>query len=442
MVNRTTSLSKFLNERDGALLPAKGVQMKTEMNLGARASCPQSLAGERLAGETPALPGGHPVGASQARRLRVLIVAPSLDILGGQAIQAGRLLARFAEEPSLDVAFVPINPRLPGLLGKLQKIKYVRTMVTSLCYWGMLLNRVRQYDIIHIFSASYWSFVLAPTPAILVAKLYGKRAVLNYRSGEAEDHLQRWQRTALPTIRLVDRLVVPSGFLVDVFARFDLRAEAIFNFVDMGRFRFRRRAPLKPVFLSNRNHEPLYNVGCILRAFAIIQKRFTAARLIVAGDGSQRPALEALAQSLGLREVEFIGRVAPERMPELYDAADIYLNSPNIDNMPGSIIEAYASGLPVVTTDAGGIPYIVTDGETGLMVGCDDHEAMAARTLSLLEDEALAPRLIARARDECRKYEWQAVRNEWLKFYYSLAPRYAETRPQLASGSAQASAGK
>jgi L-malate glycosyltransferase len=376
-----------------------------------------------------------------ARRLRILIVAPSLDILGGQAIQAMRLQTRLAEEPSLEVGFVPINPRLPGLLGKLQKIKYVRTIVTSLRYWAMLLNQVRQYDIIHIFSASYWSFVLAPTPAILVAKLYGKRAVLNYRSGQAEKHLRLWPRTALPTIRLVDRLVVPSGYLVDVFARFGLHAESIFNFVDMSRFRFRRRAPLKPVFLSNRNHEPLYNIGCILRAFAIIQRRVPASRLVVAGDGTQRTMLEALAQSLGLRNVEFIGRVAPERMPELYDAADIYLNSPNTDNMPGSIIESFASGLPVVTTDAGGIPYIVTDSVTGLMVPRDDHEAMAARALSLLEDEALAQRLIARAREECCKYEWQAVRNEWLKFYNSLAPEGAQSQPQMAD-SARASAGK
>jgi L-malate glycosyltransferase len=368
----------------------------------------------------------------------VLIVAPSLDILGGQAIQASRLLARFAEEPSLEVGFVPVNPRLPGLFGKLQKIKYVRTIVTSLCYWAMLLDRVRHYDIIHIFSASYWSFMLAPTPAILVAKLYGKRTVLNYRSGEAEDHLRRWRRTALPAIRLVDRIVVPSGYLVDVFAGFGLRAESIYNFVDTSRFRFRCRAPLRPVFLSNRNHEPLYNIGCILRAFAIIQRRIKEARLIIAGDGSQRASLEKLAQSLGLRNLEFIGRIAPERMPELYDKADIYLNSPNIDNMPGSIIEAIASGLPVVTTDAGGIPYIISHGETGLMVNCDDHKAMAEQAMALLEDEAMAQYLIAQARNECRKYEWQAVRLEWLKLYNGLAPQFASMPLPLASGSAPA----
>ena len=124
-------------------------------------------------------------------------------------------------------------------------------------------------------------------------------------------------------------------------------------------------------------------------------------------------------------------------MPELYDEADIYLNSPNIDNMPGSIIEAFATGLPVVTTDAGGIPYIVTNGETGLIVRRDDHEAMAARALALVDDEAMAARLVERAHNECRKYEWPAVRNNWLQLYHGLMPE--EAKVALAMRGAQAS---
>src|SRR5439155_1504171 len=110
-------------------------------------------------------------------------------------------LARLREESSLEVSFLPVNPRLSGPLRRLQSVKYVRTIVTSLAYGAMLLARVRRYDVIHIFSAAYTSFMLAPTPAILVAKLYGKKSVLNYRSGEAEDHLHRWRRTALPTLK-------------------------------------------------------------------------------------------------------------------------------------------------------------------------------------------------------------------------------------------------
>ena len=355
-----------------------------------------------------------------SRRLRVLIVAPSLEILGGQAVQAARLLSHFKEEPCLEVSLLPINPRLPFWFSKLQSVKYVRTLVTTLLYVWFLLIRVPKYDLVHVFSASYFSFVLAPTPALLVSRLYGKKSVLNYRSGEAEDHLTRYSRTAIRTIRLADQVVVPSGYLVDIFASFGLKARSIPNFVESGRFCFRRRTPLRPLFLSNRNFEPLYNVGCIIRAFALIQKRFPKARLTLAGDGSQRAHLEKLVSELDLREVVFLGPVDPANMPRLYDAHDIYLNSPDIDNMPGSIIEAFASGLPVVTTNAGGIPYIIKDRENGLMVERGDHEKMAEYAIRLLEDEGLAIQIADKAREECSRYTWSSVRNEWLNLYFGL----------------------
>src|SRR5690606_5418823 len=193
---------------------------------------------------------------SERSPIRVCIVAPSLDILGGQAVQAKRLLERLSAQPAVRVEFLPVNPRLPGPLRMLQRIKYVRTLVTETVYLATLLLRLPRIDVAHIFSASYFSFLLAPAPALLIARLFGKKTLLNYRSGEAEDHLSRWRRTALPVLRRADRIVVPSGYLVDVFARFGLEAEAIPNFVDFDLFRFRERDPLRPVFLANRNLEP------------------------------------------------------------------------------------------------------------------------------------------------------------------------------------------
>src|SRR6185312_2360053 len=152
----------------------------------------------------PKLRDDSSIDSSKSPKLRLLVVGPSLDILGGQAVQAERLIKRLQEEPSLEVGFLPINPRLPGLLRKLQAIKYVRTLVTSIWYVASLLSRVRRYDVIHIFSASYFSFVLAPTPAILIARLYGKKIVLNYHSGEATDHLERWP-SAIKTLKLADQ---------------------------------------------------------------------------------------------------------------------------------------------------------------------------------------------------------------------------------------------
>ena len=354
--------------------------------------------------------------------VRVLVVAASRGILGGQAVQAERLIARLRAEPTLEVGFLPINPRFTGLLGRLQRVKYARTILTMLRYVATLLWRVRRYDVVHVFSASYFSFVLAPTPALLVGKLYGKKVLLNYHSGEAADHLARWRRTAIPTIRLADMLAVPSDYLVDVFARFGLRARAVFNHVEAADYTARTREPLRPLFLANRNFEPHYGVDTVLRAFALIQGRCPQARLTVAGDGPQRAALERLARELHLQHVEFTGQVAPEQMRALYDAADIYLNGSTVDNMPLSILEAYAAGLAVVTTDAGGIPYIVRDGETGLVVPCNDAAALAARALSLLEDGELAARIRRGAHAALERYSWAAVRAEWLKLYHELAP--------------------
>lgn len=353
-------------------------------------------------------------------KVRVLIVAPSFSILGGQSVQAARLLERLKQEPSLEVGFLPINPRLPWGLHRLQRIKYLRTVVTSIAYVLSLLVRVYKYDVIHVFSASYFSFVLAPTPAILVGRLYRRQVLLNYHSGEAVDHLQRWRRSAIPTIQLVDSIIVPSEYLVRVFASFGLKATAIFNLIDTSRFRFRERSPLRPVFLSNRNLESHYGVDRVLRAFAIIQERIPHASLTVAGDGSQGRTLKALAQDLNLQNTEFVGQIAPAGIAEIYDAADIFLNGSEIDNQPLSILEAFSCGLPVVTTDAGGIPDIVENGRTGMVVARGDHVEMANRAVRLLENPLLAKQIIEQARRECLKYSWEAVREAWMRAYHGL----------------------
>lgn len=355
---------------------------------------------------------------SEQKTIKVLIVAPALPLIGGQVVQSSRLLENFRSEPNLQVDIQAINP---SFFPQLQKIKYVRTFLTQTKYIFDLLRKTPRYDIIHVFSASYFSFLLVSTPAVFISKLFGKKTILNYRSGEAEDHLKKWRRSAIPTIRLFDKIVMPSGYLVDVFAKFNLEAEAIYNFVKTENYQFRVRKPLRPVFLSNRNFEPLYNVACILRAFSIIQKEIPEAKLLLAGDGSERENLHRLAEELKLKNTEFIGRVLLLEMPKLYDKADIYLNSPNIDNMPNSIIEAYAAGTPVISTNAGGIPYILEHEKTGLLVEVNDHEKLASEAIRLLKDDALVEKITNNGHQLTTKFSWKNARQEWLKIYRELA---------------------
>jgi glycosyltransferase involved in cell wall biosynthesis len=348
-------------------------------------------------------------------------VGPSLDILGGQAIQLQRLLEKLKSCESIQADFLPVNPRLPGFLGRLQSVKYVRTLLTSLAYGLTLLRTVPRYDVVHAFSASYWSFVVAPLPALLIGRIMGKRVVLNYRSGEAEDHLTRWRWLVVPAMRLASAIVVPSGYLVSVFARFGLPATAISNFVDVDGIVYRERLEPAPIFLSNRNLQPMYNVACTLRAFALIQRAVPESRLLVAGFGPERERLELLARELGVSRVEFLGKKDPGEMAAVYDRADIYLNSPDIDNMPTSVLEAFAAGLPVVTTSAGGIPFLVRHERNGLVVACGDHESLAVQALRLIADPQLAARLASSARSECMaRFVWPAVKRQWEQFYQGL----------------------
>lgn len=351
------------------------------------------------------------------RPIRVCMMGPSLDILGGQAVQAQRLLKRLARSPELEVSFLPINPSLTEPLHLLQRVKYVRTIVTSFAYGLSLLCRVPRMDIVHAFSASYWSFLLAPVPAMLVGRLFRKRVILNYRSGEADDHLTRW-RTAASLMRLAHLIVVPSDYLVDVFARHGLRARAVPNFVEIEQLPYRQRDTVRPVFLSNRDFQAHYNVSCVLRAFGRIQARMPEAKLMVAGDGPLRERLRGEARRLGLQNVTFCGAVPPDRMAILYDEADVYLSAPNIDNMPNSILEAAACGLPIVSSDAGGIPYIVRHGVTALLIPRDDDAGLAAAAIRLFEEPGLASRLATAARGEVLdRYTWPAVEADWMDTY-------------------------
>jgi len=128
---------------------------------------------------------------SSDRRLRVAIVVASLRILGGHSVQARRLLHGWTNDPDIEAWIVPINPVPPRPLDRLLRIKYVRTLITQLCYWPLLFRELRRADVVHVFSASYSSFLLAPLPAILVARLFGKPVLLNYHSGEADGHLRQ-----------------------------------------------------------------------------------------------------------------------------------------------------------------------------------------------------------------------------------------------------------
>jgi len=358
--------------------------------------------------------------AALHRSLRVAIVAASLRYVGGQSVQADLLLRHWQDDPEVQAEFVSIDPSFPRGLKWVESIPVLRTLVRQPFYMLALWRGMKNAEIVHIFSASYWSFLLAPVPAWLVARLRRKKVLLHYHSGEARDHLQRF-RSARILLGKMDMLVVPSKYLVDVFAGFGLTAEVVPNILDLSQFYFRKRQPLRPHLICTRGFHPYYRVDLVVRAFAQVQKIFPEARLDLAGGGPIEGEIRELVRNLKLPGVRFLGVISRNEIGRAYDEADIFVNASSVDNMPVSILEAFASGTPVVSTAQEGISYLVQHERTGLLSPPGEASPIAENILQLLRDHELGSRLAASAYDESRHYRWTEVREQWLSAYRALA---------------------
>jgi glycosyltransferase involved in cell wall biosynthesis len=366
------------------------------------------------------------IDSAVEKAVRVIVVAASPHMPGGQAVQAKGLVDGFTGDSVIDVGFVPTNLPLEGKLSIFQSVRYLRTILNSFKFWLTLVKEIPSSDVVHVFSGAGTSYIISTLPPLFLAKLFRKKVILNYHSGQADEHFRRWRFVVKLTLKMFDAIVVPSEFLVGIFSNYGFEARTIHNFVDEELFAFRARKNISPIFLSIRNLEPEYNVACLMRAFALIQAEIPYARLLIAGEGSERAKLEALAAELNLCETEFLGAVSREKASELLHEADIYLNSSDVDNMPLSIMEAFASGAAVVTTDSGGIPFMVRDGETGFLVPRGDEKALAERSLRLLRDPDLTRRIAANAREvSIENYSWTGIRRQWIRVYKEV---YDESR--------------
>jgi L-malate glycosyltransferase len=355
-------------------------------------------------------------------KLKVVIVAPSLRYVGGQAVQADLLIRLWQNDPDVEVSLLAIDPPLPGPVAWAERIPGLRTILREPIYFWHLWCGVKEIDVAHIFSASYWSFLLAPTPAWFFAKLRGKKSIINYRSGEARDHLQRF-RSGKFVLSRVDEIVAPSAYLVAVFREFGLKAIVVPNLIDLSQFRYRERNPLRPHLVCTRGFSEYYSVDVVVKAFAEVKKEYPEAQLDLVGGGPLESAIRKLVADCKLTGVNFTGVASRQQIGKYYDQADIFINASWLDNMPVSIIEAFGAGTPVVTTSPESMPYLVEDERTGLLSKVGDDKALAANVIRLLRDPALAAKLAKNAHEESRKYTWEVAREQWLNVYRELAGR-------------------
>lgn len=355
------------------------------------------------------------------KALRVCVVGPLPPPSGGMANQCEQLVRLLAQD-GVGVELVRNNPPYrPAWVGR---VPVLRAAFRLLPYLWRLWQAAGRADVVHVFANSGWAWHLFAAPALWASRARGAAVIVNYRGGYLDSFLAGAPGHVRRSLGGATLRVTPSPFLQRVFAKYGLSAEVVPNIIDLGRFEpvAPRDFGQAPRIVVARNLEAIYDIGTAVRALQTVRQRFANATLIVAGSGPELQRLKALVTELGLdAAVTFTGRVENSDMPALYAQADCVVNPSTVDNMPNSLLEAFASGLPVVTTNAGGIPDMLEDGVSGILVPIGDPQAMGQEVCRVLADKGLAQRLAAAGRAEAERYTWPRVKALWLGAYQRAA---------------------
>ena len=279
-----------------------------------------------------------------------------------------------------------------------------------------LIFRARRYDIVHVHGCSGYGF-LPIVYGVIAGKVCRKKIIVTYHGGGADAFFSKHPCWVRFWLMKADECVVLSGFLKAIFDKYSIPSTVIPNVVELNDDIYDEKTVLKPHFISVRHLRNLYNIPCILRAFERVQKKIPEATLTVLGDGDRRNDLESFVKERNIHNVEFLGQVPNEDIGNYLKNNDIMLSSPREDNMPVSLLEAFSAGLLVISSNVGGVPYMVENGKTGLLFESDNDEEMSEKMLWALSHQEECLRMIRSAKEEVGKYSWERVGKQIKSLY-------------------------
>jgi len=219
--------------------------------------------------------------------------------------------------------------------------------------------------------------------------------------------------------------VSPSLYLLKVFSDAGYNTVYIPNSVVLDDIEFTNRKTVSPKLLWVRSFNEIYNPAMAVRVLKELSLRYPASELCMVGSGSETiiQEVKVLMKELGIEQnIMMTGKLPQKDWYELAKKYDIFINTTNIDNHPVSIVEAMALGFPIVSTNAGGLPFLIDSGVDGLLVECNDVTAMSNQIISLIEDPEKTREISTKAREKAMTFDWKLVENSWFDLLDTFSP--------------------
>jgi glycosyltransferase involved in cell wall biosynthesis len=258
--------------------------------------------------------------------------------------------------------------------------------------------------------------------ALRIAK---KPYILTLRGGNLPVFAQHTGKRVPRLLHSASVVTTPSVYLFEQMRPYRQELVLLPNPLDVAKYSFKPREHPAPRLVWLRAFHDIYNPSLAVHVVARLTQDFPSVRLVMMGpnkgDGSFE-AMDRLASELGVADkVTCTGPIPKGEVPHRLHEGDIFLNTTRVDNTPVSVLEAMACGLCVISTNVGGIPYILKDDHDALLVPSGDHAAMAKAVQRLLTEEGLAERLSRNARRKVEQYDWSNIFPTWERLLITAA---------------------
>ncbi|MEZ5353267.1 MAG: glycosyltransferase family 4 protein [Bryobacteraceae bacterium] len=283
--------------------------------------------------------------------------------------------------------------------------------------------RRHDYDVaqVDVFSGS--SFLWAEAVCWTLRRA-GKPYILTLHGGFLPRFFARWPRRGRALLASAARVTVPSRYLLERLVPYREDLILLPNAIDLDLYRFRQRTAPEPHLVWLRAFHRIYDPVMAPRVVALLAGEFPGIRLTMTGPAKDESFDQTRkeAQRLGVDDrIRFEGPVPKSAVPDAMQSGDIYLNTTTVDNMPVTVLEAMAGGLCVVSTNVGGVPYLIEDGVNGLLAPSGDAAAMAGAVRRLLTERGLAQSISLAGRETAGQYDWNTILPRWFDLFTSAA---------------------
>lgn len=271
------------------------------------------------------------------------------------------------------------------------------------------------YVIIDTFSTSNFYYALLVSQ---LARLLNLKYIPILHGGNLPSRLINNKKLSNLIFRYSYKNVAPSNYLKSEFNKHGFSVLLIPNILEIDNYKFKSRDILKPNLLWVRAFDHIYNPTLAINVLKKLKIKYPYSTLTMVGpikDNSFNE-VEKLMESLKLKDsVKITGVLKKEEWHKLAEDSDIFINTTNIDNTPVSVVEVMALGLPIVSTNVGGLPYLIENNIDGLLVNNNDPELMYNAINHLLTNNDIAAKITNNARNKAETFSWNNVKKKWLE---------------------------